>query len=95
MEPGTLALLIPIVAILGGIVSGIVSSLTKHQRQMAEIMRGTSQNNNSQVLSELQALRSEVSVLRDRVNAVAIASDQSTAIQPPNLPDDVAQRLQS
>ena len=94
MNPGVLALMIPIIAITGGLIAGIVQSLTKHQRQMAEIMRGTGQQANNQLLAEIQALRNEVASLKDRVNSVAIASDTATALQPPSIPQNIADRLQ-
>lgn len=97
LDAGSLGVLIPLSAIVLGITSGIVANLTKHQRQMAEIMRGTGNriHEDSRLVEEIRALRSEVSDLKDRVNAVAIASDRPASQVPPNLPDDVVNRLQS
>lgn len=93
MNPESFALMIPIVAIVGGIGAGIVQTMAKHQRQMAEIMRGTAQNSNAQLVAEIQALRNEVELLKDRVNSAAIAADMPASVSPPTLPEGLAQRL--
>ncbi|MBV6503235.1 MAG: hypothetical protein AKCLJLPJ_01301 [Fimbriimonadales bacterium] len=48
---------------------GLVSVLTRHQRQMAEILH-KSQGQDQALVDEIRALREEVRQLRDRTDAV-------------------------
>lgn len=69
----------------------VVAILTHHQRKMAELIHGRHNASEDQrvaaLLSELQQMRAEMGVLRDRVNAQAIASDDGLLdqVSPPPL----------
>lgn len=91
-NPGILALMIPITALL----IPIVVVLTKHQQKMAEIMGGGSAVN--ELAREVQALRAEMQNLREIVHSQAIAMDdvaplRRAAPMPPSHPEDIRQRL--
>ena len=66
--PETLAVFIPIIALM----IPIVAILVNHQRKMAEIIHG---GTNSAAQAELYQLRGEVAELRERVNQQAIQLD--------------------
>jgi len=84
LSPGTLALLIPIVAILGSMGLGLIHSLAEHQRKMAELLRtGMPQNNDlavQQLTEEVRALRESLAAMNDKVNAAVLASDRNQPI---------------
>ena len=90
---------VPIVAIVVGIplMIPIVANFAAHQRKMAEIMRGTQSAGNDQalahVIGELQALRSNMNQMNDRLNQLAISVDGPTStpkqLDPPSLPTTV------
>lgn len=85
--PDTLALLIPIVAVM----IPIIALLTAHQRKMAEIIH----SNNPAQNAEVDALRQEVRELRTLVNQQTISLDDmrrsQIAAAPPQT--DVQNRL--
>jgi len=54
----------------------IIAILTSHQRKMAEMFHGRrDQNLDAQILMELQNMRSELTMLKQRVNDVTLAVD--------------------
>ena len=88
-EAGMLAICIPIIALI----IPIVAILTRHQRQMAEIVHQP--RNNAlppELISEIHALRQEVSMLRERVNQQTITIDSLGGRLPAA---EIAQRLES
>lgn len=96
LRPEIIGPLIPIVALC----IPIVAILVKHQQRMAELMQQGSQNNNSEILRELQAMRAEMAQLRERVNQQAIVVDDLSGLRqnpspmtPPAVPDDVRSRI--
>lgn len=75
MNPAILGVMIPIIALL----IPIVAIFTKHQKDMAMLMRDNqNQGMNNvmpQVMHELQALRAEVSTMKQQLNDVTLAVD--------------------
>lgn len=63
--PVVLIFCIPIIAILSG-----------HQRRMAELIHQRIPEMDQNVASELLAIRREMSEMRDRLNALTVASDR-------------------
>lgn len=57
--------LIPIVAIIGGLGTGVIKMLFSHLERKAEIRTQTLQAGDSSLRSEIEALRSELARLRD------------------------------
>jgi hypothetical protein len=87
--PDTLAIFIPIVALM----IPIVAILTKHQRAMAEMIYSKSLQ--PQFNPEVQALRQEVQDLKQLVHQQAIALDDvSSRLASGSRPDSVRDRLQ-
>lgn len=70
-----IAVFIPIIALL----IPVVAILTKHQKEMAMVIRDTqNQGANNvlpQIMHELQALRTEVSTMKQQLNDVTLAVD--------------------
>ncbi|MCB0825744.1 MAG: hypothetical protein KDC26_06105 [Armatimonadetes bacterium] len=78
LDPGTLALLIPIVAIIGGITTGVVKIFTNHQKEMARLMRedlNRSHGDSQALVDEIRALRAEVAHVRESQNQLIINQD--------------------
>lgn len=71
---------IPIVAIVLMFGIPIVAILTAHQRRMAELMHQRRGDNEANLAQELLAMRREMSDLRDRINALTLASDARSAL---------------
>lgn len=72
LEPETLGVMIPIVALL----IPIVAILTRHQRSMAELIHGSHHaQQNQAAASEIQALRAEMASLRESVNTMIVMRD--------------------
>ena len=80
------AVFIPIVALF----IPIVAMLTKHQRDMAEIIHNQTGSNG--LTDEIRALRGEIAELRERVNQQTVALDGSVGYARP--PADLPERLQ-
>ncbi len=74
------ALLIPVIIIL-----------TKHQRDMAEIIHGGRNNVNSE---EVAQLRAEVGELRSLINQQSIAIDNLISIQEKAASASISERLE-
>lgn len=74
VDPGAIAVLIPVVAIVIGGLIAITTMLTNHQRKMAEIMRKDVQN--PDLVNEVRAMRQEMAELRDRVNQQALSLEE-------------------
>lgn len=75
-QPEVLIFLIPI----AGIFAGIIMRLLKHQKEMAELVNRRHEDSD-QLVSEVRALRSEMSEMRDRINSVVLSSDVRTRLQ--------------
>lgn len=86
LEPGQLALMIPIVAIM----IPIVALLTKHQQRMAELVHG-SQANSSSV--EVMQLREEVRRLRDDVSQLTLIVESQNRGLPNGTTDEIKNRI--
>jgi hypothetical protein len=91
MDTGTVALAIPIAAILISGLVAITAMMSHHQRKMAELYRKDVQS--PQLLDEVRAVRAEVAELRDRVNQQMLMSDQGRP-RPAVPQEDVQSRLQ-
>jgi len=72
---GVLESAIPIVAIVLVFGIPIVAILSAHQRRMAELMHQRGNNTDAELTREVLAMRREITELRDRVNALTVASD--------------------
>ena len=72
MDHGTLALLIPIIAVGAPFLMIIVGQMTKHQQRMAELIQATSHN----VDPRIDALQAEIADLKDLVHQQTIALDR-------------------
>ncbi len=72
-DPESLAVLIPIVALI----IPIVAILTKHQHKMAELIHGRQEesSNLNPLLHEIRLLRSEVEMLKEGQNVQRIEMD--------------------
>jgi len=81
LNPATLGVMIPIIAMM----IPIVAILSKHQREMALMMRQDQSNgmNNvlPQIMHELQSLRSEVTSMKQQLNDVTLAVDDHKSLQ--------------
>lgn len=74
-DTGSLALLIPIVAILIGGLLSVLKLMTNHQRQMAELYRQNQQQ--PDLLEEIRSLRGELSEMKDKVNQQTLMLDKA------------------
>jgi|SRR5579885_2732283 len=85
--PGTIAVMIPIVALL----IPIIRTLTRHQQQMAEIIH----SRQGAPAAELEAIRQELQSLRMQMNQHTIALDDLRSQQQslPKPPSTVQDRL--
>jgi len=81
LNPATLGVMIPIIAMM----IPIVAILSKHQREMALMMRQDQSNGlNSvlpQIMHELQSLRAEVTSMKQQLNDVTLAVDDHKSLQ--------------
>jgi hypothetical protein len=76
LRPEILALLIPMLALLIPIVAILVGTLTKHQKDMAEIKARTGNTGtNDEVLKEVKAMRAEMAELRDTTTKFDMSFD--------------------
>ena len=93
MQPFDPVFLIPIIFIVMGGFIGVAAIVTTHQRKMAELVR--TKEPDSQVLSELRALRGEIADLRDRVNqqTLALEAPPETRTRRLETPPDIPERL--
>lgn len=73
MNPGTIAVMIPILAILMIFGIPLMGILTKHQQRMAELMHA---NGNSALDARVDALQRDISELKDLVHQQTIALDR-------------------
>ena len=65
MDPGSLAMMIPITAIVLGVGGGIVQSILKSQERRMEMRLNAQQGKNEDVTHQIDALRAEIASLRD------------------------------
>ena len=65
MDPGSLAMMIPITAIVLGVGGGIVQSILKSQERRMEMRLNAQQGKNEDVTHQIDALRAEIAGLRD------------------------------
>ena len=79
MDHGTLALLIPIIAVGAPFLMVIVGTMTKHQQRMAELLSANSQ----QALDpRFERLQQDMADLKDLVHQQTIALDRITTPLP-------------
>lgn len=78
MDNGTLALMIPIIAVGAPFLMIIVGQMTKHQQRMAELIQATSHH----VDPRIDALQAEIADLKDLVHQQTIALDRITTPLP-------------
>lgn len=91
-EPG---ILVAIAVPMGAFMIPIVAILTTHQRRMAELIHGKDGQYASQANLEIQALRQEVSELRQLVHQQTIAMDGLMSLNRPMTPPEISQRISS
>ena len=92
LDPGEVAVFIPIVAIFMGGLIAVASIFTKHQREMAEKFH--KQQNQPELIDEIRAMRADLADLRDRVNQATLAIEsRGGAPRQRSEPPDVPQRL--
>ena len=90
-DAGSMALLIPIIAIFMGGLIAVASIMSAHQRKMAEMVRKNREEPG--LVEELRAMRGELADLRDRVNHQTLAIEDRSATparqaaQPPDVPE--------
>lgn len=89
-----LALSIPIIAVGGAFITGIVTNLTKHQREMAQLLHGKSEQA-SVNSDELIALKNQIDTLTDRVNTLTIERDALSSSLEQHPPEILPERLNS
>lgn len=77
MNPGDMVFLIPITAIVLGIGSGIVKSILASQERRLEIQMNAQQGQSDQVVQQLQALRAEVTSLKDTSHQFDVSFDEA------------------
>ncbi len=77
-DAGTLALLIPISAILVGGLTVVLKLMTNHQRQMAELYQKNSAQ--PELLDEIRSLRSELTEMKDKVNQQTLMLDRANLV---------------
>lgn len=87
LNPGTIAILVPIVALM----IPIVAILTTHQRRMAEIIHSNQQNQLPN--PEVESLRQEIRELKSLVHQQAIAVDNLAALRSPTEAEAIETRL--
>jgi hypothetical protein len=87
MHSETIAVFIPIL----GIVAGIVAIMTKHQQRMAEILHGSPQNQSN---NEINHLRNEVAELKHLVHQQMIALDAYSGHTRPPAENPLQKRLE-
>lgn len=85
-DAGTLALLIPIIALT----VPIVAILTKHQQRMAELIHGGQNQSNSY---EVAQLREEVRRLSENVSHLTLLVDSRSEALPPASTEDIKNRI--
>ena len=86
---GILALMIPIIAIGGGLAIPIVAMMSKHQQRMAELMR----QNAHAVDPRVDALQQQIAELKDLVHRQTIAIDRfATPLPGADVQERVAER---
>ncbi len=89
VDAGSLAMLIPIVAILMGGFISLAKMIMVHQSKMAEMV--AKQGSEPGILDELRAMRGDIAELRDRVNNQTLAIEErsaahaSEAVRPPDV----------
>lgn len=89
IDVAVIALMIPIIAIFTGGAIAVASIITKHQRQMAEMIR--KEQKEPGLVDEIRAMRAELADLRDRVNQQTLAIESKNnppqmGTRPPDLP---------
>ncbi len=79
MGPDAIAwgILVPIVAIVGGIASGMLRMWTKHQQEMARINASRQTQNGQFSSSELETLRQEIAQLREVTTQYDMSVDRT------------------
>lgn len=83
MNPGIIALMIPILALM----IPIVALLVTHQQKMAEIIHRNAKSNTSD--AEIAALREDIRSLRDALNEQSLAIEAVRDLQGTNLQERV------
>lgn len=73
MNPGIIALMIPIIAILMIFGIPLIGMLTKHQQRMAELMHA---NGNSALDARVDALQRDMAELKELLHQQTIALDR-------------------
>lgn len=75
MDPATLALMIPISAIVLGVGGGIIQSVLKSQERRMEMRLRAQQGQNDTVIHQLDAIRAEIASLRDTTTQYDLTND--------------------
>ncbi len=76
-DPGVIALMIPIVAIGGGIIAKIVQMWTNHEQEMARINSARQMQSGEYASSDIESLRQEIAMLRDTTTRYDLSVEQA------------------
>ena len=76
MTPDVLALLIPIIAIGGGIGAGIVNKILKYNLRKLELEAMARSSGNDDLVRQIQGLRTELAHLRDTATSYDLTIDE-------------------
>ncbi|MBX3096517.1 MAG: hypothetical protein KF812_06620 [Fimbriimonadaceae bacterium] len=91
---------LPIISVVLVFGIPIIAILTAHQRKMAELIHQRNSGVDQNLANELLAMRREMSEMRDRLNALTVASDRvqlpplSATASPEISREEAEQRLQ-
>jgi hypothetical protein len=75
MDPGVIASLVPIVAIVGGISAGIIKRYLGYKERELELRFQSGQAADSDLARQIQELRKEIAQLRDTSTAYDLSID--------------------
>ncbi len=90
MNPETLAILIPLLAITLVFLIPIIAIVTTHQRKMAELK---APQHDEALLAEVARLRQELASVKELVHEQTIYLDDQRRLSPPPIPAELEDRL--
>lgn len=76
VDLGTLALMIPISAIVLGIGASVVQSILKSQERRLTLRLKAEKGRNADLVKQLEAVRAEIAALRDTTTQYDLTNDQ-------------------
>ena len=75
MDPATLALMIPITAIVGGSITGVIKLFLAHRERALQIQLQLRQTGNSGLEAQFAALKDDMARLRDTCTSYDLSID--------------------